>query len=348
MQYMTELNLEPIAAPSSAYALLRRTAKALASAAHAVVLDLQTESLTTPSGVRRFAPPPRGTVIDALELSWFSASDIVRSRAWVDQFIGYLERHLPEALPVRYGLYEPPAHGLRETGREHLIDFLAEEYLDPSRPGLAVWRPQRPVLDVELSLNAGPSRFGWRAHRVTLGMEAAVLQQPGWPAALQQVWRDIAHLVRAFYSDVRTLRNQRVKAATLEEWLSAERHPVCAAFWAGVPAEGGHAASLGEPYLREWPDFEAAGKREGDIVFLAESDWTQPRNVFQRIGGVPERLASQSAGPRLKPKTLCGVLTRFRCSLKALGYEHSRPRHRRSGVGRRRGDLLLLDRGRPW
>ena len=296
VQHMTELNLEPIAAPSSAYALLHRTAKALASVSHGVVLDLQTETLATPAGVRRFAPTARNRVIDALELSWFSVSDVVRSREWLEQFIGYLERRLPEALPVRYGPYEPPSHRLRETGRAHLVDFLAEEHLDGSKPGSIVWCPQRPVLGVDLSLRAGPSRHGWRAHRVTLDVEAAVLQQPGWSTALQQVWRDMAHLARAFYSDVRTLRNQRLNGATVEEWLSADRHPVCAAFWAGVPADGGHAVSLGQPYLREWPAFEDAGEGEDDIVFLMESDWTKQGNVFERIGGVPEKLAAQSSG----------------------------------------------------
>ena len=296
VQQMTELNLEPIDAPSSAYALLRRIAKAVASASHGVILDLQTGTLTTARGVRRFAPTARNRVTDALVLSWFSVSDVLRSREWLDQFVGYLERRLPEALPVRYGPYEPPSHRLLETGRVHLIDLLAEEYLDDSKPGLMVWSPKRPVLNVALSLSAGPCRLGWRAHRVTVAVEAAVLQQPGWPTALCQVWRDVAHLARAFYSDVRTLRSQRLTAATTEEWLSADRHPVCAAFWAGVPADGGHAVSLGEPYLREWPAFELAGTREEDIVFLIASDWSQPGNVFEQIGGVPERLAAQSSG----------------------------------------------------
>ena len=52
VEHMTELSLEPTAAPRTAYALLRRTAKALASSAHGVVLDLQTDTTATPTGVR--------------------------------------------------------------------------------------------------------------------------------------------------------------------------------------------------------------------------------------------------------------------------------------------------------
>lgn len=296
VEHMTELSLEPTAAPRTAYALLRRTAKALASSAHGAVLDLQTDTMATPTGVRRFVRSAAGEVLDALELSWFSTYEAMRSRNWLDEFLRLLERELPEALPVRYGQYEPPPYRLRELGREHLVDFLAQEYVDPSKLGFAVWYPQRPVLDVHLSLGAGPSRHGWRSHRITIGVEAAVLRQPGWATALQRIWRRIAHLTRTFYADVRTLRNQRPGGSNYLQELAADHHPVCSWFWAGIPRDGGVAVALGEPYLALWPEFEAAGERERDVVFVSQSDWSTEQDVFDRVGGVPERLAMQSSG----------------------------------------------------
>jgi len=296
VEHMTELSLEPTAAPRTAYALLRRTAKALASSAHGAIVDCQTDTIATPTGVRRFVRSAADGVLDALELSWFSTYEAMRSPNWLDEFVRLLERELPEALPVRYGLYEPPPYRLRELGREHLVNFLAQECANPSKLGFAVWYPQRPVLHVHLLLGAGPSRHGWRSHRITIGVEAALLGQPGWATALQRIWRNIAHLTRTFYADVRTLRNQRPGGSNYRQELAADHHPVCSWFWAGIPRDGGIAVALGEPYLALWPEFEAAGERDRDIVFVAQSDWTTQQNVFDGVGGVPEGLAMQASG----------------------------------------------------
>lgn len=296
IDYMIELNLEPTAASQSARALLKRTAKALATAAHGVVVDLQTDTLTTPAGVRRFVAPPRGASLTALELSWFSVDTRFASREGLDGVIDCLERSVHEALPVRYGQYEPPSIRYSETGRQHLIDFLAEEYLKPRSLGFVVWYPKRPVLHVGLSIGVGKSPVGWRCHRLTLTLEASVLEQGGWSNALQQLWRRMAQTVHAFYADVRILRRYRAGGGTVDELLDAERHPVCGPFWAGIPRDGASAVGLGQPYLSLWPEFDAVAEHEGDIGFLAQPSWMDQESVFIRVGAVPERLAQQSPG----------------------------------------------------
>lgn len=294
VQHMTELNLEPIGAPRTAHALLRRIAKALAKSAHGVVVDVQSNTIVTPTGVQRFMASSSSDVLDVLELSWFSADNSVRSQVWLREFVLCLERYLPEALPVRYGRFEPPPYRYRETGSEHLIAFLAERYLAPSHIGYAVWYPKRPVLHLHLTLSAGPSRLGWRSHRITIDVEASVLEQPGWSTALNRLWRRLAHLFRVFYADVRTLRNHGRHGMNAYEMMASDRHPVCGWFWAGMPRQGGHAVALGAPYLTLWPDLQKIGEQEGDIVFLSDKDWTRSHDVFARVGMVPEALAVQS------------------------------------------------------
>ena len=307
--FLTELNLEPLGAPRAAHALLRRTARALATSAHGAIVDPQADAVSTPGGVRRLVAPPRSRVVDAVQLSWFSQDEHLRSREWLADFVSLLHRRLPEALPVRYGQHEPPQHRLRETGTPHLVEFLTEEYVVGPQPGFGVWCPSSPVLAVGLSLCSGPSACGWRAHRVTLSVAASILRQPGWTVALQRLWREIAHLARVFYADVRTLKNQRQEAATYDEWLSAARHPVCSSFWAGIPSDGGHAAALGPPYLDLWSEFCQAGHVDGDLVVLMDDDWTRSGDVFARVGGVPATLVADpsayavgSHGPNLDRK----------------------------------------------
>jgi hypothetical protein len=293
---MVELNLEPAAAPQSARALLKRVAKALAFAGHGIVVDPQTDTLTTPTGVRRYVAPPRSATVTALELSWFSVDARFASREGLDRVVACFERNVHEALPVRYGEYEPPSFRYSETGREHLVDFLANEYLKPRSLGLAVWYPKRPVLDVGLSIGVGKTPAGWRCHRLTLTIDASVLEQAGWQTALHGLWRRLTETVHAFYADVRILRRHRVGSATIDEFLDAERHPVCGPFWAGIPREGACAVALGEPYLSLWPEFAAVAEHEGDVGFLSHPSWMDQESVLARSGPVPERLAQQSPG----------------------------------------------------
>jgi hypothetical protein len=294
--HMVELNLEPAAAPQVARALLKRVAKALACAGHGVVVDPQTDTLTTPTGVRRYVAPPRSATVTALKLSWFSVDARFASRDGLDRVVACFERSVHEALPVRYGEYEPPSFRYSETGRQHLIDFLANEYLAPRSLGFAVWYPKRPVLDVGVSIGVGKTPAGWRCHRLTLTLEASVLDQAGWPTALQELWRRLAQTIHAFYADVRILRRYRVGAATMAEFLDAERHPVRGPFWAGIPRERACAVALGQPYLSLWPEFDAVAERESDIGFLSQPSWMDQDGVFVASGPVPERLAQQSPG----------------------------------------------------
>lgn len=293
VQHMIELSLEPTVAPRSAYSLLRRTAILLASSAHGAVLDQQTASVTTPSGVQRYVRPKPSEVVDMLELSWFAMNNTIRARAWFDWFVRLLERQLPEALPVRYGTHEPPQHRFRECGRDHFVDFLDNEHRDRN-VRIVVWYPKRPILHLGLSVGSGASWQGWQSQRITMDVEAAVLEQPGWATTLQRLWRQVAHLCHAFYSDVRILRNHRLGGSTADQIRDAEHHPVCSWWWAGIPSNGGVAVALGEPYRSLWTEFRTAGESDGELTVLSGLDWTRHENVFDKIGGVPDGLVVQS------------------------------------------------------
>jgi hypothetical protein len=228
-------------------------------------------------------------------MSWFSDDDAVfRSREGLESIIECMETHLPEALPVRYGEYEPPKFRFAETGRAHLLDTLVQEYL--VRTGGLVWQPTRPALQVSL-LVAPVVRVadcGWRCHRLTLSVTVSALDQPGWQYALEHFWRALARRVRAFYSDVRTLGGYVFSGRYLCATREAEQHPICAWFWAGIPRTAGHAVALGEPYLSLWTEFGSAAHHEDAIAFRSTADWRREEDAFLAVGPVPEALAVQS------------------------------------------------------
>ena len=74
-------------------------------------------------------------------MSWWFEHGRVLEPDWIDAFLALLERCVPEALPERYGLWEPPQHVFEETGREHLMAFLSEHMGE-----VIVWYANRPAV----------------------------------------------------------------------------------------------------------------------------------------------------------------------------------------------------------
>lgn len=285
--YKTDLSLEPTDAPDRAYRLLSRVSKRLGKTAHGVVIDPQTDTISSPTGVKRYRPQPREEKFSIVELSWWFTKSPLLTSAGLHEFIGLLERMLPEALPKRYGLYEPPQHLYAETGKQHFVDVLQEH-------DHVVWYPHRPVLYVSLSCSLPwVARQGFRAYYVKVYVEAQALAQPGWSTALDTFWRTASHLIQPFYGDVRTLHGFVRMGATYAGDSATQSHPVVGPWWKGIPRSLGHAAVLGEPYLAHWPRFVEAAQAEKGLAFLSTNDWTTPDEVSNRIGGIPDVVAAE-------------------------------------------------------
>lgn len=290
--FRTELNLSPISAPETARKLLRRTALAIAKGAHGIVVDPQMDTFTTPKGVRRLSSLGRDQNAALLALAWWFVDGPLITASGFGEMIDLLAAALPEALPRRYGLYEPPQHLYAETGREHFVAFLAEH----ARGLGIVWYPHPPVADVTLHIpdQIGGSRLGYRSGRFEITIDAQALAQPGWSIAVQQAWRRISHLVRPFYGDVRTFRGWLRGRGRYWGTTGTEQHPVCAWWWAGVPHGPVHAAVVGEPYLSLWGSFRNAAEYDRDLAFVSTTDWTQANNAFQLTGEPPVEIAQNT------------------------------------------------------
>jgi hypothetical protein len=77
--------------------------------------------------VKKYLKPERQKKqrFSILKMSWWYEGDLLATREKLDGFIGLLGRYLPEALPRRYGLFEPPQFTYEETGKGHFVDLLA-------------------------------------------------------------------------------------------------------------------------------------------------------------------------------------------------------------------------------
>jgi hypothetical protein len=281
IRYLIELNLEPLHAPSSARQLLARVARNISRAGPGVIQDPQADTLTTPRGVvrlQRQTQPPR---ISLLTFSWWFTEGPLSGERGYRGLLSLFERYLPEALPRRYGEYEPPQFQFEETGQDHFLDLLSRTTLS------LVWYPHYPVLSLYLGVfgTLGPTRQGYRANYLSIGVDSSVLDQPGWRLALERFWVAASKFVRPFYGDGRLLDNYLFRRGRIFIDHQTEQHPVINGWWNGIPRQLGQAVVLGEPYLSHWPGFVKRAGADGSLYFLSVGAWSSEATVQQMLGG---------------------------------------------------------------
>jgi hypothetical protein len=304
--FLIEIHVQPVTAAARAIKLLNKTANALAKAAHGVVFDPQSDTVTTPSGVKRLMPLERSESASLLSLSWWFERGQLAEEAEVGDLIVVLKATLPEALPRRYGSCEPPEFIYAETGEDHFRAHVREL----GRKSILVWYPHPPVANVFLSIPArvGGSRLGYRSAYLNIDVDVSALEQPGWEVAFQRTWRSVSALVRPFYGDVRTLhgyKRSRGRYWTVGGAGGTESHPVTAWWWNGIPTGPVHAVVLGEPYLGLWPEFVRAAESKDRLAFASAPSWRGGCDSICSIGPIPEPIAQppvQFKGKLLVPE----------------------------------------------
>ena len=144
LRFVTQFYLEGNAS-SSAQKKLLTMARGVARSARGIVVDQQ-----------------QGTV--GLFSSWF-VEDIAFSEFLTDM-LDLFQRTIPEVLPRRYGLWEPPQFKLATDGIGHLRDFLAKNLRDT-----VVWYCHKPCQYVFKSIpdRVGATPRGFRCGRRSPG-----------------------------------------------------------------------------------------------------------------------------------------------------------------------------------
>ena len=248
--YLTLANIEG-AAPASIRAKAIRFAKKLVRASRGILVNPQEDTIETARGLKRVdlanVPKEEGE----LKLTWwFEDADLFEKTGYV-RLIEVFESYMPEALPRRYGQWEPPQFKLAEHGREHFLSFLHENLRDTK-----VWYANRPFTFVFLSIppKVGGTWQGYRCCRLELQLQARVLQAPGWPLALKRLWLAVGQVVSPFFAEIRE------GPSLVKSW-----------WWNGVPPALGLAAMIGPPYEKLWPDFVAVGKSASPNLFFIET-----------------------------------------------------------------------------
>ena len=296
VRYLTRFHLEGDST-STLVSQALTSAKGIARTIHGLVADAQTNELILPSGVRRLNPIVRASDQERyteLRMSWWFLNDSrMISTNGFDRLLTLLENVLPELLPQRYGTYEPLEFRYKEMGRKHFLEFL-----ENGAGRFLLWKPARPFsVDISFPKEAGASRQGFRTNRISVGVDAELLKQPGWQNQLRSFWEQMSMLLEPIYGDVHNLKGQPRSGWYLAVDPEREEHPLRSWFWRGVPARLGCAVVLGRDYQGLWPEFTSIAKNEAGLSFLSTGDWA----ATQALEDILQRVPTQIASPELQP-----------------------------------------------
>jgi hypothetical protein len=282
IEWLTNLNLEG-KRTAEALRLSQSTAIDIARSSHGAVLDPQGDSVRLPSGVKRLMLPRSKDTFEVVSMSWWFLDSPLLSREGRESFVKLLERTLPEALPKRYGLYEPPQHVYAKTGKAHLLDFI-----DANLHDMMVFYPQRPVTSLYVGFPnpLGAYKIGFRSNRLEIEVEKEALSQPGWANSLKLFWQQASIRIRPFYGDVRVLGGYRWMGATVSPGHQ-HPHPVTSWWWAGIPNVLGAAVVLGDTYQKLWPSFVSAATVIDGLAFVSIDDWSKNGDLVEKVGPPP-------------------------------------------------------------
>jgi len=237
-----ELHVEGSTVPEVPHAV--RFARRLATAGGGVVLDLQTGQ-TWHRGVLRTPPPVSRGLIDIVDLRWYVAAS---SQPAAESWLELARRHLPEALPRRFGTYEPLQGRLDRDGPEAFVgadDGRHSTYFDASAPCLS-------------GSLASSSTLG--AH--SLSVQRTALADQRWANALRSFFVAVAVRTHAVYAVAEVVRGLSWSGRGIAYGPEAESRTYLAArgVWAGLPPHPVWWSWFGAEYLPLVADQLPAGQ----------------------------------------------------------------------------------------
>ena len=217
----------------------------------------------------------------------------------VTELLAVFSRSLPEALPRRYGLWEPPQHQLAVEGINHFKRFMATNES-------IVWYTQAPVASVHVFVPTERDlRRGFRSGTLSVSIDVDAVRQSGWHRMVQTLWKDLSTLAHPFYGEVFLSRGWERKRGRYWYRLShsaaddsiPERGNLWG-WWRGIPhRQSALGVVLGPPYLDLWRGFAEQSQRIGDLGFVSTEDWTEMSDALIRVGPPPADISEQIRRP---------------------------------------------------
>lgn len=222
-----------------------RFARRLARELDGAVVDQQADEVWSRSKGRQVARPEREVRTDVVEVGWFCRREDLPSD--VPRLVLEAARtHLPEAVPRRFGEYEPLQGRYDEVGPDGFATAWREA------TSLFFTTGSLPCLG--LTLGAGPSeRWPGRFWAMSATFLAEPFHSPAWRAALRGFVVAVADGLPAAYASAQVTRGHLWSGRSM--WSDSETEwalrPYDREGWLGLPSTTPWWTWLGAPYADE-------------------------------------------------------------------------------------------------
>ncbi len=231
--------------PERDVALIQALAKQIAKTGDGAVHDPQEDAILWPrSRPKRFVKKRDESPGPSIELAFFIPAGTGGAKL-MEQYLRCCRRYLPEAVPRRYGTYEPMQHRL--NGPEDDAEFLqlAEEQWQVGYGGSFFWKSTTPFEETtvffgdhrryayHISNSHDPGRSRIRPRTLITGsvLSTPALRSDQWADALAGFVAAVSAATKAFYA-----------CASLTDWVW--RGPS----WIGIPDIPTWISWYGSPY----------------------------------------------------------------------------------------------------
>lgn len=227
----------------------------MATSLQGAAYDLQKDKVIWPREQRkRCFIEPRGERIRLIELEWFLPAKNAPSRELPETVLKILNLLCNEALPVRYGTYEPLQGKYDHAERESFIENWQALSNDKEGEHL-FWKSKRPCFGGSVSF---PSRDdstkpagAFRRVNISLSFDERALHQDSrWCETVVDIFYRIAVNVRAFYAAAYVQRNVIARRTVFFDGASEKSPLPMSEWWLGIPTEPTWLSWYGRPYKR--------------------------------------------------------------------------------------------------
>lgn len=266
------VTVEGSSAVGARYAL--RFAKHLADATGGVVFDPQQDAVVWPRASRRRLPPRPSQLIDVVGFDWY----VRRADSGPDlplRVLDVLRTHFPEALPRRYGAFEP-MQGTFDAGA---ADRFAREWRNEA--SLFFWSARKPCFGgLTSGLGAqGPRPPEQPIGHIALTIDAAVFASDDWTTSLIACFTRMAAATDAFFASADVDHNLRASGNRIGYGPEAISNPgpYVRETWMGLPVGDIWLAWFGPSYRSlVRPDSAARmEERDGGLLHCTRASATE-------------------------------------------------------------------------
>lgn len=280
-RWMTQI-LVPYSVPKRAISLGRSLARHLAEAGAGAAFDPQTEGLIWPRG-RPKRVPARESEEDTsiVRLDWFLPANAGQEAP--AKLVELLKRMCPEALPTRYGQYEPPPFKFDPADPGEFVRFLQD-----NDDGNAFWFARRPSFGGRFTAPRAAKRTPPEAEHLSITHMSVdfdnnvLVADSAWREAVIDLFTAGAKSMGAFYAAIqldpgwKVSKNNQLSISAVDLMKDRAEHIRCGMLWQGLPPVPVWVSWYASPYLEL---LSPALFERSDAVQAT----TRPRRLMHRL-----------------------------------------------------------------